>query len=546
MTATRTLLLSTVFLPIIAHATADDVVARRELLEQHAMANRGSIRLGKQIYETNEKLKCSVCHRLNGKGGEVGPDLSSVGNKLGRAHLVESLLQPSKQIGHGYHSTVFVTDDGLTITGIVKSRTDAEAQIVDAAGKPLTVQLESVVDEVTSDVSLMPDGMIDALTAAEFTNLVAYLETLAAGPKFGPGAGSRGPMGLPEGFEVDVVASQIDGATAMAVTPDGRLFVCEQAGAIRVIENDRLIAEPLLTFDVELNWERGLIGIAVDPAFPTEPWVYVNRVVDKPFSHHVISRFRVDGNRGDISSEEVLLTGDDQSKLGGKVKAGHQGGAIHFGADGCLYIAIGEQTAKTPAQKFDTLLGKILRIHRDGSIPSDNPFADQTTGKYGAIWAIGCRNPFTFAVRKSDGRMLINDVGGAYEEVNVGKPGANFGWPNVDHGPALGTANDGVSYAIHTYRQASIAGGDFAPASWPEPWSERYLFADFNHGWIHGIDADKGGEAETFAAGLQRPVDMRFSKQGDLYVLLRNAWIADDKLQRKTGSILKIGPVKSQ
>src|SRR6185369_8467318 len=105
-------------------------------------------------------------------------------------------------------------------------------------------------------------------------------------------------------------------------------------------------------------------------------------------------------------TEQILLEGDDQRKLGGKVPGGHQGGALHFGSDGKLYIGIGEQTAETPAQRLDTLQGKILRINTDGSIPTDNPFLQQTTGKYQSIWALGLRNPFTFAVRPTSGDLF--------------------------------------------------------------------------------------------------------------------------------------------
>jgi hypothetical protein len=82
-----------------------------------------------------------------------------------------------------------------------------------------------------------------------------------------------------------------------------------------------------------------------------------------------------------------------------------------------------------------SLLGKILRLEADGTIPEDNPFYRRTTGKSRAIWALGLRNPVTFAVQPGTGRMFINDVGGAHEEINVGVAGANYGWPTADHGP---------------------------------------------------------------------------------------------------------------
>src|SRR5262249_36565559 len=159
--------------------------------------------------------------------------------------------------------------------------------------------------------------------------------------------------------------------------------------------------------------------------FPRTPHLYVCYVAKAPYPHHVVGRFTIEGDHSAPDSERILLEGDDQRKLGGKVPAGHQGGAVHFGRDGKLYIGIGEQTAETPRQRLDTFQGKILRLNPDGTIPEDNPFFQRSAGKYRAIWALGFRNPFSFAVRPQTGDLFINDVGGKYEEINRGMAGAN-------------------------------------------------------------------------------------------------------------------------
>ena len=176
----------------------------------------------------------------------------------------------------------------------------------------------------------------------------------------------------------------------------------------------------------------------------------------------------------------------------GRCRAGHQGGALHFGRDGKLYIAIGEQTAREPAQRLDTFQGKLLRINPDGTIPEDNPFFRKAKGKYRAIWALGLRNPFTFAVQPGTGRIFINDVGDSgWEEVNEGFAGANYGWPESE-----GATNDPrFRGPIHTYRVASIAGGAFCPkgagAAFPAEYQGKYFFMDFVHGWIKVLDPDR-------------------------------------------------------
>ena len=211
------------------------------------------------------------------------------------------------------------------------------------------------------------------------------------------------------------------------------------------------------------------------------------------------------------NSETILLEGDDQTKLGGVMPAGHQGGAIHFGKDGKLYVAPGRADRRAPAQAMDSLLGKLLRINPDGSIPEDNPFYRKARGKYRAIWALGLRNPFTFAVQPETGRIFINDVGqAAWEEIDEGFAGANYGWP-ASEGP---TTDPRFRGPIHHYPVASIAGGAFCPAECTRPASRRrfrgrYFFADFVKGWIKVLDPDHPEKVETFATGLARPVDLR-------------------------------------
>src|SRR6266513_2122113 len=216
---------------------------------------------------------------------------------------------------------------------------------------------------------------------------------------------------LSPGFVEEKIAEGLNGATAMAIAADGRIFVCEQTGVLRVVKDGRLLPDLFLNLEVDSYWERGLIGVTLHPDFPKTPHLYVLYVAPRPYPHHVVSRFTASGNVALAGSEKILLEGDDQTKLGGTIPAGHQGGPIRFGPDGKLYIALGEQTAGKPSQDLKSLLGKILRINPDGSIPEDNPFYSATEGKYRAIWAYGLRNPFGLAFQPGTGRLFENDVG---------------------------------------------------------------------------------------------------------------------------------------
>ncbi|MEM6471216.1 MAG: PQQ-dependent sugar dehydrogenase [Planctomycetota bacterium] len=534
-----------------------DGAASKQDYATAALEDAGDVARGRRIFHQDTRAKCGTCHIAEGKGGRVGPDLSKIGGKFDRIHLVESILEPSKQIVEGYQTTKVLTTDGVVYAGIVRSESESTMRLEDSEGKSIELALDEIERREISSESLMPNDLQRQITVAEFTDLIAYLETLRLGQKDSFGAGTRGPIKLAEGFELQTIATGLDAAVAMEVLDDGRVLVCEQTGSLRVVENDVLLPEPMIHLAVEHYWERGLIGVTVHPEFPKQPWLYLCYVVDQPYSHHVISRFRVNGNVADPESEEVLLEGDDQLTFGGFKKAGHQGGAIHFGADGCLYIGLGEQTAKSPSQDFAALQGKILRIKDDGSIPQDNPFLDRTKGKYRSIWAVGCRNPFTFAI-DSKGRMLINDVGGKFEEINPGVAGANYGWGRVEHGPADPNRFVGP---IHFYPESSINGGDFAPHSLIQKTKNgdalagRYFFADYVQGYVNSIDPGERPEArletsqretslpaEPFVRGLRRPVDLRFAHDGSLYVLLRNSWVMDDKFVHHAGSLIKIKP----
>ncbi|MGB7345522.1 MAG: PQQ-dependent sugar dehydrogenase, partial [Pirellulaceae bacterium] len=515
---------------------------RNRQYEQYALRHAGNAANGQKLF-ADQRTKCAICHKVAGKGGDVGKDLSSIGGKFGRPHLIESLLEPSQQIVEGYRTTNVVTNDGKVVSGIVKSESEQQITLADANGKIQTIYRDNIDAQSVGSVSIMPEGLASALSLDEFTDVIAYLETLGTG-NAKRGGGVKGVVSMPEGFEMHTVATGLDGLTALEVLPDGRVLVCEQSGRVRVIENGRLLDEPFVTLPVESYWERGVIGVTHDLDFPRKPYIYICWTGKEPYPHHRVSRFTMQGNVAVQGSEDLLLVGDDQNKMGGKVPAGHQAGALHFGPDGKLYIAIGEQTSGAPAQKLDTFLGKILRINSDGSIPDDNPFVAEAKGKYKAIWAYGCRNPFTFAFRKPDGLMLINDVGGNFEEINIGRAGANYGWPLIEHGDEPAYKADEYDGPIHWYPQSSLNGGDFCPtdSNWPKQWQGRFFFADYQHGWIKTIDPADAQQATQFVSGVRQPVDLRFASDGSLYVLLRNAWVIDGKFQNNTGSVVRVRP----
>src|SRR5262245_34428717 len=260
-----------------------DLPARKSdpnALRQAAMNHGGDPKRGKAIYDSMA-ARCATCHKVHGKGGDGGPDLSQVGGKLDRTHLIESILDPSAEIVQGYHATSIQTKSGKFLTGIVKSESPTAVTLLDAEGKQVKVMLENIESRVLSKVSLMPAGLADGMTPGEFTDLIAYLASLRTGREATPGEGSSATLKFPRAFRADVVANGLTGATALEVSPDGRIFVAEQTGTLRVIKNGKLLAKPFVKLPVEATWERGLIGVTLAPDFPKTPHVYVCYIAAK-------------------------------------------------------------------------------------------------------------------------------------------------------------------------------------------------------------------------------------------------------------------------
>jgi glucose/arabinose dehydrogenase len=329
------------------------------------------------------------------------------------------------------------------------------------------------------------------------------------------------PTTLPPGFVETPFVAGLESPTAMEFAPDGRLFVAEQTGAVRVVKDGQLLPTPFVRLDVDSRGERGLLGIAFDPAFATNRFVYVYYTVPGTPAHNRVSRFTAAGDVAAAGSEVPILDLDPLSAA-----TNHNGGAIHFAPDGTLFVAVGENAWNDLAQRLDTRLGKILRIRPDGSIPADNPFFAVATGDNRAIWALGLRNPFSFAFQPGTGRPFINDVGAAtWEEVNVGVAGANYGWP-LTEGPTTDPRFVAPLYAYRhgTDNACAIVGGAFyapAVATFGADYVGDYFVADLCGGFIRRLDPATG-VAQDFATGLPgSPVDLKVDAAGSLYYLAR-------------------------
>jgi glucose/arabinose dehydrogenase len=330
---------------------------------------------------------------------------------------------------------------------------------------------------------------------------------------------------LPVGFTETNVATGLGSPTALAFAPDGRIFVCEKGGALRVIDaGGTLLATPFVSLTVDSNGERGLLGVELDPNFATNNFVYVYYTATTPAIHNRVSRFTANGNVAVPGSELPLLNLDN---LGA---TNHNGGDLHFGADGKLYISVGENANGGNAQNLTNLLGKILRINADGSIPADNPFFnDPTPGLRKEIWAYGFRNPWRFTVQPGTGALFIADVGEVtWEEVDIGVAGGNFGWPGMEGNHCTGngscTGLPDIFEYNHNGSGASITGGDFyTGATFPAGYANVYFYGDAVDSYIRYLVLDQSNVVlsdNAFATGASGPVVIRYHDNAIWYAAI--------------------------
>ena len=331
---------------------------------------------------------------------------------------------------------------------------------------------------------------------------------------------------LPAGFSQVLVTNGITNPTTMAFAPDGRIFVAQQAGQLRVIKNGTLLSQPFLSVSVNSSGERGLLGVAFDPAFATNKYIYIFYTISSG-ARNRISRFTANGDVAVAGSEVIILDLDPLSSA-----TNHNGGNMQFGPDGKLYIGTGENANTDWAQDLNSYHGKILRINADGSVPAGNPYTTGSSQKL-RVWSYGLRNPFTLSIQPGTGRLFVNDVGQVdWEEINEATTsGKNFGWAWTEGN----TTNPLYSSPIYTYQHreagsgsgCAITGGTFfnpSSTNYPAAYMGKYFYMDYCGNWINMLTlSGTTATSTTFASNIAgSPVAILTGTDGNLYFLSRN------------------------
>jgi glucose/arabinose dehydrogenase len=375
---------------------------------------------------------------------------------------------------------------------------------------------------------------------------------------FGSFFHARSAVALPNGFDQKKVAD-ITMPTALDFTPDGRMLVTSKPGQLYVVDSGTKSVALDLRSRVCSGSERGLLGVAVDPGFRDagRKYVYLYYTFDKSGtcseSVNRVSRFTMSGNTMLPGSEQILLN-NIPSPAGN-----HNGGDVKFGKDKLLYVSVGDggcdykgdsgcQGQNDASRDRNIVLGKVLRIRRDGGIPASNPYTGANSGRCNLTgrtdsdncqetFARGFRNPFRMAFDPDAAgtKFRINDVGqDAWEEIDRAQAGADYGWNFCEGNHRNPSRNSTVNCAGNTYTGPiyeyshgspgsgceskageSITGGAFVPDGfWPVSYDRAYLFGDYVCHRIFKLTprTDGGFKRELFAGGLGTagPIAMEF------------------------------------
>jgi glucose/arabinose dehydrogenase len=358
---------------------------------------------------------------------------------------------------------------------------------------------------------------------------------------------TQSAVNLPGTFEQETIVDDLDRPTAIAYSPDGRLFVTEKVGRVRIVTADgQLLPTPFVSVTTNTQNDRGLLGIVLHPNFAQNGWVYLHYVTEivppapnNGFSRYDrISRFTANGNVV-VPGSELVIVDTIESDMDS-----HNGGALRFGLDDKLYVTTGDGASygsadplALRAQNLDRLEGKVLRLNDDGSAPSDNPFYTTPTANRSKLWQYGLRNPFKAAIRPSNGRLFISDVGWAsWEEVNAAPSGANFGWPcwegngkqliydTVFRSQCRNVVGRAPNWTYpHTGDGGAVVGSAFYQGpNYPSSYDGDLFVADYAQRWIKQLDVDDNDAVtavEDFASGDDdfRPVDLLLAPDGNLH-----------------------------
>jgi glucose/arabinose dehydrogenase len=326
---------------------------------------------------------------------------------------------------------------------------------------------------------------------------------------------------------VEIIAQGLQAPRSIDISKDGRIFVSEKRGSIRVVDNGTLLTEPVGDIKAENIGDAGLLGLTLHPNFTQNHLFYVYYTYSNNTGLFNKVLMLKESNNRIIDSKTILdgIPGDDY----------RDGGRIMFGPDGKLYVSTGDASIPELSQDLDSLAGKILRINEDGTIPQDNPFSNSP------VYAYGFRNVQGLAWAPISGALYSSDQGGAgNDEINLISPGKNYGWPNEECNSSDDEDNRYTPPLLCFNPSLEPSGIAFAFSN-KLGYQNHLIVATLKGSHLRDIDFDSGSQ-NTILVGYGRIIDLVESEDGSIFVLTSNTdgralpQQGDDKILRLTRS----------
>lgn len=324
------------------------------------------------------------------------------------------------------------------------------------------------------------------------------------------------------GLGLESVISGLNFPVGMSQAPDGRVFFNERlTGRIRIINPQwQLVPTQFCQITIATSGEQGLLGLTLDPDFVNNRFIYVYHTASSPLRNRVV---RYTDSSGSCTQETIILDNLPAS-------TNHNGGIIQFGPDGKLYVIIGDAENTANAQAVTSLAGKVLRVHSDGSVPSDNPFFSNPSVNAKKVFSLGHRNSYGFTFHGHTGHLWETENGPQdSDEINYVIAGGNYGWPTVRGIVSNSSFRDPILAYTPTIAPTGIISIPENSTAYPLAYRNNLLFVDFNGGKIRrvvlsGADFTQlGASSIAYNGGNGGLLSLMLGADGLVYVSNTNA-----------------------
>jgi glucose/arabinose dehydrogenase/endonuclease YncB( thermonuclease family) len=536
------------------------VIAGDTLEIWHRHGNRGVRLIGIDAPNGNTSCGLQAAARLDGLAsgglqlsGDRKLDWTRAGLHWYYAHTPAGVSVPLKMVRSGY---AWARPRGVERDRLARAQANAKAAGRGCLWDGDDSDLVPMADPSASGAAFLREPTPTATTTVS-RGATSSLQAAAS------------TAGLPSGFSEEAVAANLNLPTNFAFLPDGRTLIALKGGIVLLLANGVVSSTPVIDISTEVNdyWDRGLIGMAVDPNFTTNGYIYLYYTYENNANDFEgtktarMTRVTMSGNTASRASETTLVgTQVGSSCFNFPVGAdciptdspGHSTGSVAFAPDGTIFMTVGDGSSWGPAndnamraQNMDWLAGKVLHVTRTGQGMSSNPYYDgNVNSNRSKIWALGVRNAYRMSVRASTGLPVLGDVGwNTWEETDVVTRGANLGWPCYEANSksnyqtyavcqtlysqvAAGTANIVYPFAAWRHDQVSSAatGGVFYTGNvYPAAYQGAYFYGDYAQGWLRYVTLNANNTVSSgptdFHTAAGAPVAIQQGPDGNLYYI---------------------------